>query len=160
MVQSRQTESYDQAVWRLAALAQERGVRIFVYDIDGPPQYFATSVGRPGHLYRLTAFSCQCRGFIAHQKCQHVAALLDEIGELPPLPEPPALVAMVARRTERMSAAHARHIEVEARKCLESLNARDRAGEDVPEREIREITAAIALYAAIAGSEQPAALAA
>ena len=51
----------------------------------------------PGTIYRLTAYSCTCRGFVEWGRCQHHGLLLARLGWLPeveddPEPEPPTPV--------------------------------------------------------------------
>src|SRR4051812_18964062 len=95
-------ETWEQAVNRLALQAQETGIKVFCHDLGARVEVFATSVSRPGTLHRVTLLSCDCEGFVRHQRCSHVAALLAEVGELPPLPTPPTPAAMAARRAERV----------------------------------------------------------
>ncbi len=71
--------------WRLAEQAEQRGIRILVEPISR--EHFATSASNPNVLYRLTAFSCTCRGFITWQRCTHNSLLLAQLGWLPD-PEP------------------------------------------------------------------------
>ena len=150
-------ETWAQAITRLALQARENDVTIYVYDIDGPPQYFATSIGQPGRLYRVSAFSCQCRGFIAHQKCQHHSALLAFIGELPPLPEPPDPAALAQRRAERIQTWQENNL-VHANTLLAAVIAKQDAGETVPYAQVREAVDAVATYQA--ATSTPVALAA
>ena len=75
----RPVETKAQAVVRLAAQATANGIRIYVYDLT----YYATSTSDPGALHRVTAWSCDCTGYVFHGRCQHHAALLQHIGELP-----------------------------------------------------------------------------
>src|SRR4051794_15588843 len=88
-------ETRDEALRRLAAQARECCVRIFCHDLGLAVEYYATSTSRPGTLHRITLVSCDCPGFIRHQRCTHHARLLDEVGELPlaPIPTPAAAVA-------------------------------------------------------------------
>ncbi len=73
--------------WRLAEEAERRGVRIFVEPISG--EHFATSGSKATILYRLTGFSCTCKGFLRWQRCSHHSLLLAQLGWLPdPEPEP------------------------------------------------------------------------
>jgi hypothetical protein len=67
---------------RLADLAQERGLRVFE---SSPGVWWATSHSAPFKLHVVTGFSCDCQGFIAHQRCTHHAALLAYLGWLPEL---------------------------------------------------------------------------
>jgi hypothetical protein len=75
------------AFWRLAEQAERYGIRIMVEPLSG--EHFATSGSDPRKLYRLTHWSCTCPGFARHQRCQHYALFLSELGWLPdPDPEP------------------------------------------------------------------------
>ena len=67
------TETERTALTRLLAKARTEGVKL-VRDQDG--RHFATSTSTPGRRYLVTGYSCTCRGFIAHQRCKHLAALL------------------------------------------------------------------------------------
>jgi hypothetical protein len=74
---------------RLADLAQERGLRVFE---GGSNQWFCTSHSDPFALHTVTGFSCDCRGFLHHQRCSHHAALLAHLGWLPEAePEMPSV---------------------------------------------------------------------
>jgi hypothetical protein len=162
MVQTRPPETRDEAVRRLAHVARERGLTVHWHDRGAVREYFVSSSSSPGLLHRCTLVSCDCEGFVRHQRCTHHARLLAELDELPD-PEPPPSEQMVERRAERvaaMSPQHARTIEHEARRWLQSLLDRDAAGEDVPEADIREATEMVNLYGSIAGSNQPVSLAA
>ncbi|MDP9366813.1 MAG: hypothetical protein M3Q03_00820 [Chloroflexota bacterium] len=79
-------------LWRLADQARTNGVRLLSEGLSG--ERFATSATDPGTVYRLTAYSCTCRGFTHHQRCQHHSLLLAELGWLPDLD--PAPVATVS----------------------------------------------------------------
>jgi hypothetical protein len=83
----RTPETVDQAVHRLAKEARAKGVQVFVYPHTG--EHYATSASNPGELHRVTLLSCDCPGFIRHQRCTHHSALLAEVGQLPPLPAAP-----------------------------------------------------------------------
>ena len=74
-------ESHDQALIRLAKQARRLGVQLFRVPVTG--EVFATSISRPGELHRLTHHSCDCQGFVRHQRCQHYAKLLDSLDWLP-----------------------------------------------------------------------------
>ena len=65
---------------RLADLAQERGLRVFE---ASPNHWYCTSYSDPFKLHVVTGFSCDCQGFIRHQRCTHHAALLAHLGWLP-----------------------------------------------------------------------------
>ncbi len=85
MVQVQRSETRDQAIIRLAGEAQRRGVRIYRTP-DG--RHWATSISQPGTLHYVTGHSCDCQGFIRHQRCSHHAALLAHMGWLPASPDP------------------------------------------------------------------------
>lgn len=81
-------------LWRLADEAERRKIRILIEPISG--EHFATSASDPALLYRVTGFSCTCKGFVHWQRCTHHAALLAHLGWLPdpePDPLPPAPAA-------------------------------------------------------------------
>jgi hypothetical protein len=75
-----QTETVDQARLRLAKKAWESGVTLR-FDPDG--RWYASSVSHPGTWHFVTAFSCDCLGFIRVQRCMHNSALLACLGWLP-----------------------------------------------------------------------------
>src|SRR5215211_2128852 len=66
---------------RLADLAHERGLRLFR---DGP-RWYCSSASTAGGCHYVTGLSCDCPGFIAHQRCTHHALLLERLGWLPEL---------------------------------------------------------------------------
>ncbi|MDP9357832.1 MAG: hypothetical protein M3R02_21600 [Chloroflexota bacterium] len=73
--------------WRLAEEAEKRGITILVEPISG--EHFATSGSKVNTLYRLTHYSCTCKGFMVWQRCSHHSLLLAQLGWLPdPEPEP------------------------------------------------------------------------
>ncbi len=73
--------------WRLAEEAEQRGVRIMVEPISG--EHFATSGSKANILYKLTHYSCSCKGYMRWQRCSHHSLLLAQLGWLPdPEPEP------------------------------------------------------------------------
>ncbi len=78
-------ESHDASIVRLAQTAQQRGIQVFREVTTG--QWFATSTSNPGTLHRVTAVSCDCLGFVAHQRCSHHSALLAKLGWLPRIAE-------------------------------------------------------------------------
>lgn len=82
----RRLETYSEMLIRLAGAASKRGIRIYTYNPTG--DYFATSRSQPSSLHRVTKWSCDCEGFRWHRRCTHYAALLEQLGELPPMPEP------------------------------------------------------------------------
>src|SRR5687768_12274725 len=65
---------------RLADLAHARGLRVFEI---GSHRWFCTSHSNPFALHAVTAFSCDCRGFMHNQRCSHHALLLAHLGWLP-----------------------------------------------------------------------------
>lgn len=73
-------ETHDEAIYRLADQAVQRGVQIYRTP-DG--RHYATSISNPGELHYVTAYSCDCRGFARHQRCTHHGALLAHLGWLP-----------------------------------------------------------------------------
>jgi hypothetical protein len=82
----RTVETHEQALRRLLTVAHECGTRI-LRDHEG--RYYATSASEPDLLHPVTPDSCSCRGFLAHGRCRHLAALLDHLGQLPdPTPSP------------------------------------------------------------------------
>ncbi len=84
-------ESHDESIVRLARTARERGIQVFREVATG--QWFATSTSKPETLHRVTAVSCDCLGFVAHQRCSHHSALLAKLGWLPRIDdESPATV--------------------------------------------------------------------
>ncbi len=84
------TETVDQARIRLAEKARREGVTL---SLDDDGRWYASSVSTPGTRHYLTAYSCDCVGFIAHQRCMHHSALLACLGWLDldddPEPTPP-----------------------------------------------------------------------
>jgi len=73
--------------WRLAEEAERRGIRILIEPISG--EHYATSATDPTTLYRVTGFSCTCKGFLTWQRCTHYSLLLAHLGWLPdPEPDP------------------------------------------------------------------------
>jgi hypothetical protein len=155
----RPNESHDQAVRRLAEVARERGLAVHWHDCGPRREYYVTSAGSPGLLHRCTLVSCDCEGFVRHGRCTHHSALLAELDELPPLPEPPTPEPMATVRGERVEQWHINN-ERHARRLLEGLIERERQGERIAERDWQEATAMVALYAGITGSNQAPALAA
>src|SRR5215216_1945772 len=64
---------------RLADLAHERGLRLFR---DGS-RWYCSSASDAGGCHYVTGFSCDCPGFISHQRCTHHALLLERLGWIP-----------------------------------------------------------------------------
>jgi hypothetical protein len=75
-------ETRDEALRRLARLAHKRGIRVLTYPLTG--EQFALSLSHPEVVHRVTRLGCDCLGFTYHQRCTHYAALLENLGELPP----------------------------------------------------------------------------
>jgi len=61
------------ALWRLALVAAERGVRVFHEPVSG--RYFATSDGESSILHAVSLSACSCRVFARWGRCIHEAAL-------------------------------------------------------------------------------------
>jgi hypothetical protein len=66
---------------RLAALAEKRELRLTQ---ERPGVWFCSSASSPEPHY-VTGLSCDCRGFMEHQRCSHYALLLAHLGWLPAL---------------------------------------------------------------------------
>jgi hypothetical protein len=64
---------------RLADVAHQRGLQLFR---DGP-RWYCSSASTAGGCHYVTGLSCDCPGFIAHQRCTHHALLLERLGWLP-----------------------------------------------------------------------------
>jgi hypothetical protein len=80
------TESRTDALRRLLVIARESGVRL---GVDQHGDFWATSTSEPARLYPVGPESCGCRGFQAHRRCRHVAALWAHLGYLDdPEPDP------------------------------------------------------------------------
>jgi hypothetical protein len=86
-------ETRDEAIVRLALEARRQDTHVKIF--RSGTEWFATSQSHPGTLHRLTGYSCDCRGFMAHGRCRHNSALLDHLnwlptptGSLDPEPEP------------------------------------------------------------------------
>jgi hypothetical protein len=65
---------------RLAALAHVRGLRLTQ---ESETVWFRRSASQHGDPHYVTGLSCDCRGFMAHQRCTHHALLLAHLGWLP-----------------------------------------------------------------------------
>jgi hypothetical protein len=87
--QSRPTTPAD--LHRLAALAHTRGLTLTE---SAPGVWFCSSASTDQPHY-VTGVSCDCRGFMEHQRCTHVALLLSHLGWLPAVAETPAPVSCV-----------------------------------------------------------------
>ncbi len=80
MQESRRTRPATAADFhRLAELAHQRGLRLFR---DGS-RWYCSSASDAGGCHYVTGLSCDCPGFIAHQRCTHHALLLERLGWLP-----------------------------------------------------------------------------
>jgi hypothetical protein len=77
---------------RLAALAHERGLRLTQAQ---ETVWFCSSASTPDAPHYVTGLSCDCRGFIEHQRCTHHALLLEHLGWLPELEDAPAPASTV-----------------------------------------------------------------
>src|SRR5215210_367301 len=72
---------------RLAALAHERGLRLTQ---ESATVWFCSSASQHSDPHYVTGLSCDCRGFVEHQRCTHYALLLDHRDWLPEIEEAPA----------------------------------------------------------------------
>ena len=91
------TETERTALTRLLAKARAEGVKL-LRDQDG--RHYATSTSTPGRRYLVTGYSCTCRGFVAHQRCKHLAALLAAKGWLDGAPEPDPGMTITCAHTD------------------------------------------------------------
>lgn len=82
----RETEARGAALVRLVGQARADGIRIYRNPRDG--RHYASSASTPGRLHYVTGYSCDCLGFITHQRCKHLAALHAALGWIQPDPEP------------------------------------------------------------------------
>jgi hypothetical protein len=78
--QSRPTTPDD--LHRLLAVAKGRGLMLTQAE---PGVWFCSSASAPEAPHYVTGVSCDCRGFVEHQRCTHLALLLAHLGWLPPL---------------------------------------------------------------------------
>ncbi len=80
------------ALTRLAGKARTDGIRLFR---DRAGRYFASSASKPGTLHYVTGYSCDCLGFVTHQRCKHHAALMAALGWIKTdhEPKPPAAIS-------------------------------------------------------------------
>jgi hypothetical protein len=79
--------------YQLADVAHERGLRLFR---DGT-RWYCSSANRPGEAHYVTGLSCDCPGFIAHQRCTHHALLLERLGRLPELEDAAPVLPTVGK---------------------------------------------------------------
>jgi hypothetical protein len=70
---------------RLATIAQARGLGLTQ---ESATVWFCSSASSPEPHY-VTGLSCDCRGFMEHQRCTHYALLLDRLGWLPEVEDVP-----------------------------------------------------------------------
>jgi hypothetical protein len=68
----------DEAIRRLARKARAEGVQLYRDAWDG--RFYASSVSCPGAMHYVTGISCDCMGFVSHQRCKHHSALLVALG--------------------------------------------------------------------------------
>jgi hypothetical protein len=95
MSQSQTPASFASALVRLAEEAKRRGLQLFLEEATG--SWFCTSHRSPDRLYRVTAYSCTCQGFVAWGRCTHLALLHKEMGWLPDGdPQPPTPLPVVS----------------------------------------------------------------
>lgn len=87
-------------MYECGAFGRCNGVRILTECLSS--ERFATSASEPGTLYRLTAYTCTCKGYVHAGRCQHQSLPLAELGWLPEV-----LRRVVAR--SRMIPRHASH---------------------------------------------------
>ena len=91
----RLVETREEALNRLARLAQKRGIRVLTYPLT--LEQFALSLSHPETVHRVNRLGCDCLGFTYHNRCTHYAALLESLSELPPeRPGSPAAPAQAA----------------------------------------------------------------
>ncbi len=86
VLDTRITETVDEARRRLAEKARESGVKVRIGS-DG--RFFVSSASRFGHEHFVTGWSCDCDGFARHQRCMHHSAVLACIGWLPDAADDP-----------------------------------------------------------------------
>ena len=103
---------------RLADLAHERGLRLFR---DGQ-RWYCSSASDPGGCHYVTGFSCDCPGFIAHQRCTHHALLLERLGWLPELEnesnsDPPAPASLDCTDCSGCGVQHFRSFDLPCESC-------------------------------------------
>ena len=67
---------------RLAAVAHARGLRLTQ---ESATVWFCSSASQHSDPHYVTGLSCDCRGFMEHQRCTHHALLLAHLGWLPVL---------------------------------------------------------------------------
>jgi len=91
-------ETERQALTRQLAKRKAEGVQIRRDHKDG--RHYASSTSKPGHWHLVAGYSCDCRGFVAHQRCKHHAALLAAKGWLGGTPEPDSGMAITCAHTD------------------------------------------------------------
>lgn len=80
-------ETEAQALHRLARQAHERGIKLIVNQVTN--HHFCTSASNRDKLHAVTLYSCDCRGFVAHGRCMHLALVLEAYHSLPPIEPAP-----------------------------------------------------------------------
>jgi hypothetical protein len=65
---------------RLADLAKARGLRVFESE---PHRWWCSSHSSPFRLHCVTAWSCDCAGFLNVGRCTHHSLLLAHLGWIP-----------------------------------------------------------------------------
>jgi hypothetical protein len=81
------TEAERATLVRMLGKAHTEGVRIYQNPHDG--RYYASSTSNRSQLHYVTAYSCDCPGFMHHGHCKHHAALLETLGWITlPTPDP------------------------------------------------------------------------
>ena len=76
-----------QALHRLARQAHERGIKLIVNQVTN--HHFCTSASNRDKLHAVTLYSCDCRAFITHGRCMHLALVLEAYHSLSPIePDP------------------------------------------------------------------------
>jgi len=80
-------ETEAQALHRLAAQAKARGIKLIVNQVTN--HHFCTSASNRDKLHAVTLYSCDCRGFITHGRCMHLALVLEAYHSLPSIDSEP-----------------------------------------------------------------------
>ena len=76
--------------WTVLRRLADEGIRagIRIYREHGTGACLATSRTDLTRVYRVTAYSCTCPGFVRYQRCTHHAVLYAVMGWLPTDPDP------------------------------------------------------------------------
>jgi hypothetical protein len=85
---------------RLADVAHQRGLRLFR---DGG-RWYCSSASNAGGCHYVTGLSCDCQGFLAHQRCTHHALLLGRLGWIPEVEESTVAFATAGQENGRTDA--------------------------------------------------------